>query len=655
MDRRVSILAVFVAALFAASGCQDYNFNPVGHCLIQPGTKRVTLSDVATADVLFVVDDSGSMGGEQAALGTEFPRFLDLLARANKDRVNTIPAQEAVDFHIAVTTTAAYYNEPSVNGSICSNLCPGALGQYVCCLKAADGTPSSPQPPLCVDTSLTTNADCGGPGSAYACKNTCAGLSDVNFYTANGCCDATNKAQPIACDRPGEPCGIFDRFYYDDGLCTQGYGQTGRYPAGRFMADTTNASPNDTKVLHFTKTLPWSTWAWTAPSTWGGTDPLLQALATAFDKNVRVGTCGSPQEQGLEAARRAIKAQLGQDGLSQPGVAAGDWLHSRSKLVVVWVSDEDDCSAPYSAADGVVFPLTYDGCVADSALPLDQQRQYRITEYADYFTSLGRPFGAAFIASANNGCSEKPGGTPCVPLICSTPVAACCPVGNPTCTPPPGTCGGQGVPTRYLALAAQLRAKGVDVVTGSICDAFGDSLGRIAKIVKPPDGLVLPTQPAASDVSILRIARPDGSTRKTCSRPAEPPSPAISPPSVATDLADPANVAAQAYINSVKSTYDWWFTETEDQITPYQKLPAASSKYVFINHSTLACEASPGETYSLDYIGQLPGACPDCNPPREGGCITESDCTAVLGGKDSDWACVGYVASPERRGTCTCQ
>jgi hypothetical protein len=621
MDRRVSILAVCVAALFAATGCQDYNFNPVGHCLIQPGTKRVTLSDIATADVLFVVDDSGSMAGEQAALGTEFPRFLDVLARANKDRVNTVPAQAAVDFHIAVTSTSAYYNEPPVNGSVCSNACPGALGQYVCCLKAADGTPSLPQPPLC-----ELNTDCAG--GSYSCSPTCNGLSDVYFYTLKGCCDTGNNAQPIACDRPGEPCGIFDRFYYNDGLCQQGYGQAGSYPAGSFMADSANVYPPapypvDRKVLHFGKDLLWSTWAWTEAGGWGGTDVALQQLATAFDKNVGVGTCGSPQEQGLEAARRAIKAQLGQDGLSQPGVAAGDWLHSKSKLVVVWVSDEDDCSAPYSAGDGVVFPLTSDGCVDDSKLPASQQRQYQVAEYADYFTSLGRPFGAAFIASANNGCVDSS----CVPLICSA---------GGTC-PTPGTCGGQGVPTRYLALAAQLRAKGVDVVTGSICDAFGDSLGRIAKIVKPPDGLVLPTQPAASEVSILRIARPDGSTRKTCSRPAPPPP----DPSIIT-----SDTLAQDYIDTVKGAYDWWFTATSDQITPLQKLPTASSQYVFINHVTLSCEADALETYSLDYIGQLP----------QGGCADVSDCSSALGGKDSDWSCLGYIAGPpERRGTCTCQ
>jgi hypothetical protein len=36
-----------VALLVLAAGCQDYNFNPVGHCLIQTGTKLVTLSNLS--------------------------------------------------------------------------------------------------------------------------------------------------------------------------------------------------------------------------------------------------------------------------------------------------------------------------------------------------------------------------------------------------------------------------------------------------------------------------------------------------------------------------------------------------------------------------------------------------------------------------------
>lgn len=614
MHRRVSILAAAVAALLSSSACQDYNFNPVGHCLIQPGTKRITVSKVSTADVLFVVDDSGSMKGEQTALATQFPRFLDVLARVNKERVTTDPPQDAFDFHVAVTTTSSYYNEPAENGSICSNQCPGAVGQNVCCLQGASGALASPQPPLC-----QSSADCAG--GVYGCASNCAGLPDVNLYTGSACCDATGKAQVIPCSRPGESCGIFDRFFYDDGICEPGYPQSGRYPAGQFVANPANAAPNAGKVLHFDKDLPWETWDWTSAFGWGSTSAELQGIANAFSQNVQVGTCGSAQEQGLEVARRAIQATLGQGGLTQPGVAAGEWLHPDSKLVVVWVTDEDDCSAPYGAGGGVVFSGNAT-CDADEALADDAQRQYLISEYAGYFTSLGRPFGAAFIVAAVNGCEDAS----CTPLACT----------DPACTDPtPGTCGGQDGSTRYVQLANAFRERDAEatIISGSICDPFGDSLGRIARIVKPPDSLLLPTQPAASDVTILRIADSSGATLRSCSRPA-PAAPAEFSPGVPWNETN-----AKTYVQAL-TAYDWWFTATEQQTTWLQRLPSAPSTYVYINHVTGRCEAGSGETYSVDYIGRIPAD----------GCMDAVDCSDALGGQEGDWTC---YAGEELDGTCT--
>lgn len=621
MDRRVPIRFAAALVLLATSGCQDYNFNPVGHCLIQPGTKRITLSNISTADVLFVVDDSGSMGGKQTALGTEFPKFLDVLARANKDRVTATPALDAIDFHIAVTTTSNFINYPVSGGSSCRNDCVGASG-YVCCLSNRQ-----PQPPQCV-----ADADCA---TGYLCQS-CTNSSLVWPVGggSKGCfkpsCGAT---QPIGCSSSGAECGVLEEFYTYDAVCNAvpSYTSTsplpeGKYPMGRFLADPANASPNNGKVLHFDKSLPWSSWAWTSGGGFGATDPALVALATAFQNNVKVGICGSGQEQGLEPARLAVERVQGVGGLAQTaGYVPGEWLHPNSKLVVAWISDEDDCSSPSSQASGVVFPPppAPDGCVADASLPEAQQREFRLAAFADFFTSLGRPFGAAFIVSAQNGCQDAS----CAPQICT----------DPTCVANPLTCGGQGVPSRYVSLAAQLRGRGSDVVVGSICDPFGTTLGRIGEIVKPPAGLTLPTQPAASDVTLLRITRSDSSTVKTCRGPA----PAPSPPVALND-----NVAAQAYLDTITGTYDWWFTATRDQVTAYQKLPSDASQFIYINHSTLACEANPGETYSADYIGQLPA----------GGCTSAADCTAALGGSDTNWQCAGYVAGPPvRKGTCLCQ
>ena len=403
-----------------------------------------------------------------------------------------------------------------------------------------------------------------------------------------------------------------DMAYADDH-----FGTEDEYPMGRFMA-----SSGTPVVLNFDKA-NYCTWDGTKCTDANLANPAVNttqitSLSNNFKTNVKVGTCGSGQEQGLIAAQLAMQRVQGANGLGQStGYVTGDFLHPNSKLVVIWVSDEDDCSSPVDPAKAVVFPNppAPDGCVADASLPADQQRELSAAALADYFTSLGRPFGAAFIDSAPTGCQDA---------SCSvTPAIRCCDIScDPSCAGGSFTCGGQGAPTRYQAFADTLRTRGVDVVVGSICDQFGNSLSRIAEIVKVPAGLTLPTVPASKDVTILRIVASDGSTRKTCRGPA---------PSTMTK--DQASAAG----------YDWWFTASDATVDP-----SLASKAVFINHATQACEAGPGETYAADYIGQLPpGGCSDAVG------VPSPSCAKALGGTENDWECVGYTTAGT--GSCTCK
>src|SRR5919197_6449562 len=102
---------VFLAA------CQDYNFNPVGKCIIQPGASRIQLSSLSVADILFVIDDSGSMAPEQASLADNFNKFIDALARTQADRAQT--GLEPLEFHIAITTSAIFDGEVPIVATTC--------------------------------------------------------------------------------------------------------------------------------------------------------------------------------------------------------------------------------------------------------------------------------------------------------------------------------------------------------------------------------------------------------------------------------------------------------------------------------------------------------------------------------------------------------
>jgi hypothetical protein len=68
-------------------------------------------------------------------------------------------------------------------------------------------------------------------------------------------------------------------------------------------------------------------------------------LVADFQRNVYVGVCGSGREQGLEAARRALSEPL----LS--GANAG-FVRAGARLVLIFVSDDDDCSDPESTGAG---------------------------------------------------------------------------------------------------------------------------------------------------------------------------------------------------------------------------------------------------------------------------------------------------------------
>ncbi len=646
--RRSAPLAL--VALLALAGCQDYNFSPVNQCLIQPGTERVTLSDISTADILFVVDDSGSMGGEQQSLRQSFGAFVTNLKDTNQVRVTN--GLEPIDFHIAITTTSVFLNRPVAGGATCQSSCGGKAGQ-VCCETLSNQPLTAPRP-------CASSADCTGAGGPWTCKDGNVGLSGELT-----CGDAAGNPllDPVGCATLGRACGqIQQRYTYTHGprsclrnedcrngdtcrtgctgaaagalYCCNGAGaidqlqcnpgisagESTLYPRGDFVKALDATSPVGPKprVIHFdkdlfcTRTADGSACACLGAGAPATCDPPVVDDAELarridwFNANVMVGTCGSGQEQGLEAARRAVKKALRQDGLSQPDDVDGQppaWPHPRSKLVTVWVGDEDDCSSPEDASAGVIFSLSGDACEADGSLPADQQKRYPLEQFSSFLTGLGPPLATGFIVSAT--------GESCVDGACRAGI--CCDTvctGSASVCTLDGVCGGQGAGYRFVDLAGSFTTIGSDVVVGSICHPggatgpdFSSILNRVADVVKQPSGLQLPTQPASASVTILRIAGSDGKTRKTCSAPA------------------PVGTTGAAL-----DDYDWWFTDGSDL---NNQVPTGASRFIYINRSVLRCTANPGETYSADYLGLVPS----------GGCDGPVDCEIALGVRKTPWVC----------------
>jgi hypothetical protein len=656
MSRPYRARGVLGFVLVLAVGCQDYNFNPVGHCLIQPGTRRETLSNVSTADVLFVVDESGSMAGEQGDLAAGFDDFITNLNQANVDRAagGLLP----IDFHLAVTTSSVFWNYQTT--STCRTDCPGAAGTPVCCTS---GSVPARQPVSCtgpgaacpVGTNTTCRLDCNRLAGEYHC---CA--ADGTFPP-----EVVTDLVPCSASRVGTMCGTLETHYDFQGCASNVASDEWPFPHGDFVSKgdfVTHATAPNPRVLHFDKEL----------YTGGGVNKqgyTSAQLVGWFKDNIQVGTCGSGQEQALQAGRLALeKAFAGQQkdtrdasgnvtwsaptATALPGSTPARWPNPNSKLVVVFVGDEDDCSSPEDPSGGVVMlaespscstPGACDACQRDALSTTAEairNKETAVSEFVSYFAGLSRPdrpVAAAFILPAAQEVCD---------INTCTTSGLCCPIGGCTQTE-----GAQARGIRLLGAAQGLSQAGIEVLAASICDpnfgGTGGILDRIAEIVKPPSGLELPTQPAANEVTLLRIADSSGQTRKVCSRPA------------------PAGLtlaAAQDALDGQGNPYDWWFTADGN--------PGGSvalSKFVYINPKG-SCIANPGETYSADYLGQLPaGGCwddPAYAPVPGKETSGDAMCRGMLGGAIGDWTCfagpgsgAGTCARPVAQGapgTCIC-
>ncbi len=584
MLRRALALALVASV---AAGCNDYSFSPVGHCLIQPGSVSVKLDDVSSADILFVVDDSPSMDPKQAGLAASFKDFITRMVQTNTTRAGKGLA--AIDFQIAVTTSSIFY----------------ATAQPTRCVAGAGGNQCC-RPSACADVAACTPGTGAGCGTGQTC--TVTPRLDADGVRVIGeqaqCCAMSECAPAASACVPGDACAVMTTGYANppppSTFCTPGAGTPGTpFPGGALVAPAPNP-----QILKFEKTLDWASWGTASP------DPALTQLVQQFEQNIRVGSCGSGQEQGMEASRLALqKAIAGQ----LPGIPAGTWPRPGAKLVVVFVADEDDCSTPASAplAMSASTPGA-DSCVWDKHRPADQQREIPVSDYASFFASLVREggaadLGAAFIVSSAR-CAD---GTYAPADACSG--TASCPVQPPLVCQPEPVCGGAyAAGERYLALATAMKVRGFGVVEGTVCDAypprsFAPVLTAIADLVKPVEALRLPTRPAARAVTQVRIVDGAGATRKTCAPDA-----------------------------------DWCFVDCGDRNPTPACLAGGTSECILIDHQRGSCEANPGESYSAEYLGMVPA----------GGCADEGDCMRALGGKSGDWTC--HRESGQPRGSCAC-
>ncbi len=125
MAQRLVPFALLLVALTPA--CQDYVYEELRGTVIREVRTFEDVDVAAEADILFVIDNSGSMAGEQRQLAESFKILTDGLEKKFGDK-----------YHIAIVTTGmeSDYCPTGENGRfqdrICRNVGTDTLPEYVC-------------------------------------------------------------------------------------------------------------------------------------------------------------------------------------------------------------------------------------------------------------------------------------------------------------------------------------------------------------------------------------------------------------------------------------------------------------------------------------------------------------------------------------------
>jgi len=94
-----------LAVILAVGGCLDRELTPLRPCTSSVFERAVAVTYVQKIDLLFVVDDSGSMEQEQRSLIEELPRLVEILASGDELLDGTVDFPPIVDMHVSVVGT----------------------------------------------------------------------------------------------------------------------------------------------------------------------------------------------------------------------------------------------------------------------------------------------------------------------------------------------------------------------------------------------------------------------------------------------------------------------------------------------------------------------------------------------------------------------
>jgi len=105
------------AAVLALFGCPDEDLAPLEPCTVSGVSDDVPVTGVDKVDLLFMIDNSGSMAQEQAKLADQLPKLVQILTSGMKEDGTTF--SPARDLHIGIVTSDMGLNGSKITLTSC--------------------------------------------------------------------------------------------------------------------------------------------------------------------------------------------------------------------------------------------------------------------------------------------------------------------------------------------------------------------------------------------------------------------------------------------------------------------------------------------------------------------------------------------------------
>lgn len=102
---RIVLTASVLACSLLFPACLDRELKPLNPCLVSSVSRRVSVTNIEKVDLLFSVDNSGSMAEEQNSLKQQFPRMITILTTGMRTPDDPTPFPAAKDLHLGVVSS----------------------------------------------------------------------------------------------------------------------------------------------------------------------------------------------------------------------------------------------------------------------------------------------------------------------------------------------------------------------------------------------------------------------------------------------------------------------------------------------------------------------------------------------------------------------